>query len=115
MLTQVKANTLRALAVASAQRVEQLPGVPTLAELGITGVDADAWIAYFAPAKVPQQVVEKLWASIRGLLANPAFAAKLKEQGLIVHPRSPAEMALFIPAEIEKWAAVVKAAGLKAG
>lgn len=111
---QVAAGELKALAAASGRRAAPLPQVPTLKEAGIEGVEADAWFALFAPAGTPAAVVERLAAAVTTALAREAPKATLAKQGLTLALRRPAEVAATLPAEVEKWAAVVKAANLSA-
>src|SRR5262249_34681735 len=107
---QIESGNMRALGVASARRVAQLPAVPTFAEAGVAGVEADAWSALFAPAKTPPVVIERLYQAVAAALAKDAVKANLARQGLPVAIRSPAEMSAMLPAEVEKWAAVIRVA-----
>jgi tripartite-type tricarboxylate transporter receptor subunit TctC len=109
---QIETNTVRALAVASVQRVAQLPLVPTFAEAGVPGVEADAWSALFAPAKTPAPVIDRLHAVVAAALAKDHVKASLARQGIPPWLRSPREIAEMLPGEVEKWAAVIKAANV---
>ena len=111
LIAQLIANgSLRALAVASAARAGQLPDVPTFAQGGVAGVEADAWSALFAPAKTPPAVIERLYHAVAGALQKDTVKTGLARQGLPIALKTPAEMAAMLPAEVEKWAAVIKAA-----
>ncbi|HEU5275201.1 MAG TPA: tripartite tricarboxylate transporter substrate binding protein [Xanthobacteraceae bacterium] len=106
----IAAGKVRALAVASAQRATQLPSVPTFAEAGVAGVEADAWSALFAPAKTPRAVIDQLYAAVAGALKKQRVQDALAKQGLPIALKTPAEMSAMLPAEVEKWAAVIKTA-----
>ena len=84
--------------------------VPTFAEAGVAGVEADAWSALFAPAKTPPAVIEQLYKTVAPALANESVRANLARQGLPVALKTPAEMSAMLPGEVEKWAAVIKLA-----
>lgn len=109
---QIDGGELKALAVASAHRAARLPAVPTLGEEGIAGVEADAWFALFAPAGTPAGVIERLYRAVTAALSKDASKASLAQQGMTLALRSPAELAASLPAEIAKWAAVIKAANV---
>jgi tripartite-type tricarboxylate transporter receptor subunit TctC len=112
VIAQIEAGELKALAVASAHRAALLPQVATLAELGISGVEADAWFALFAPAKTPMAATERLYAAISTGLNTPAARNAIARQGMTLSLRPPAEVAAWLPGEVAKWAAVIKAAGV---
>jgi tripartite-type tricarboxylate transporter receptor subunit TctC len=106
----IAAGKVHALAVASAQRATQPPAVPTFAEAGVSGVEADAWSALFAPAKTPRAVIDQLYVAVAGALKKQRVQEALAKQGLPIALKSPAEMSAMLPAEVEKWAAVIKTA-----
>jgi tripartite-type tricarboxylate transporter receptor subunit TctC len=108
----IEAGVLRALAVASPRRAPRLPAVPTLAEAGIAGVEADAWFALFAPAKIPAAVLNVLYSAISAGLSTDAARDTVARQGMTLSLRPPNEVAAWLPGEVEKWAAVIKAAGV---
>jgi tripartite-type tricarboxylate transporter receptor subunit TctC len=107
---QIASGNLRALGIASAARTPQLANVPTFAEAGVQGVEADAWSALFAPAKTPQPIIDQLYQAAASALAKDSVRAKLARQGLPVAVKTPAEMAAMLPGEVAKWAAVIKTA-----
>jgi tripartite-type tricarboxylate transporter receptor subunit TctC len=113
VLPQIQAGRLTALAVTSARRQPGLPDVPTVAESGFPGFESDAWFAVFAPAGTPAEIVARLNADIRAVLAQPEVVARLKEQGFEVATSTPDELRRHVTAEIAKWGAVVKASGAK--
>ncbi len=106
----VAAGKVRALAVASAHRAVQLPDIPTFAEAGVPGVEADAWAALFAPAKTPPAVIDRLHAAVAAALKKERVVSALAKQGLPIALKMPAELSAMLPAEVTKWAAVIKAA-----
>jgi tripartite-type tricarboxylate transporter receptor subunit TctC len=109
---QIASGNIRALGIASARRTPQLDTVPTFAEAGVTGVEADAWSALFAPAKTPSAVIDQLYKAVASALANESVRANLARQGLPVALKTPAEMSAMLPGEVEKWAAVIKLANV---
>jgi tripartite-type tricarboxylate transporter receptor subunit TctC len=114
VISHIDASALRALAVASAKRAARLPNLPTLAEAGAPGIEADAWFALFAPANTPVATIERLYNAVSaGLTAEPAANA-IAAQGMTLALRPPAELAAWLPGEVAKWAAVIKAAGVVA-
>jgi tripartite-type tricarboxylate transporter receptor subunit TctC len=113
VLPFIEAGDLRALAVARDKRVERLPAVPTTTEVGVPGVDADAWFVLFAPAGTPAPVVEHLFASVSKALAQPAVQQKLAEQSIVLELRPGTAVMETLPKEIQKWADVVKDAGVR--
>ena len=109
---QIEQGTVRALALASAQRVPQLASVPTFAEAGVAGVEADAWSALFAPAKTPPAVVERLYRAVAAVLSKDAVRSSMAKQGIPAALKTPAEVAAMLPGEVEKWAVVIKTANV---
>ena len=99
----LKSGKIRALGVAGARRAKVLPDMPTLAELGVQGVDVAQWYAVFAPANADPQVVAKLNTALNGALNDPAVAAKIDDQGAEVRTSTPAELAAFVCEEAVKW------------
>jgi len=111
-LQQVKSGKIRAIAVDGTKRDPDLPDVPTTDESGVKGYDLNSWYGFVVPAGVPEPVVRKLHdAFVQALKENEA---KLAEQGYIVDGGSAKDMADAIAFESKKWAAVVKAANIKA-
>jgi tripartite-type tricarboxylate transporter receptor subunit TctC len=109
---QIAAQELRPLAIASGRRAERLPEVPTRAEAGVSGVEADAWFALFAPAKTPPAVIDRLYKAVAAALATAGAKEALARQGMTVAVQAPADVAAALPAEVAKWAAVIKAANV---
>ena len=108
----VKSGKLRALAVTTTERCEALPEVPTMAEF-IKGYEASFWAGLGAPKGTPDDIVDKLNKEINAALADPAVKAKLAGLGGTPLVSSPADFGRFIAADTEKWAKVIKFAGIK--
>ncbi|OJY01283.1 MAG: hypothetical protein BGP04_25740 [Rhizobiales bacterium 62-17] len=113
ILGQIEGGLVRAIAIASSTRMPQLPDVPTLAEAGVADVDADAWFAYFAPARTPPERITRLAGSIEKALSAPSVQETFKRNAVITHWRPPDAMPAFVAAEVKKWADVVRASGAK--
>jgi len=114
-LPHVKAAKLKALGVTGAQRTPLAPDIPTIAESGLAGYEAYGWYGIAAPARTPGAVIARLQAEVARIAQSPAMKARLAAQGLELVGNSPAEFEAFIRAEIDKWRAVLKAAGIKPG
>jgi tripartite-type tricarboxylate transporter receptor subunit TctC len=112
-LPQIKAGALRPIAVTGPQRLALLPDVPTVAEEGFPGFEASTWYGLFAPAGVPRDVAAKISADAIAALRLPDVQQKLVAQGFDVIASGPQEFAVVLKAELAKWAAVIKNAGLK--
>lgn len=110
---QVKAGKLVALGIAGPKRVPNMPGVPTLTEQGID-VDVTQWYGLFAPAKTPNEVIERLNTELNKVLASPELIAKMGEQGADVVSSTPAQFKARVVSEIAKWKKVVAASGIVA-
>jgi tripartite-type tricarboxylate transporter receptor subunit TctC len=110
----IKAGTLRGLAVTSARRSSQLPDVPTTAEAGFPQLVADNSYALFAPASTPAAIIARLHDAAVAALALPEVRDKVREQGAEVTGSSSAELGAYVAAEIPKWAALARKAGVKA-
>jgi len=111
-IEHIKAGSLRALAVTSATRSEFLPNVPTVSEF-LPGFEASFWGGLGAPRNTPAEVINKLNKEINAGLADPKLQARLAELGGVPLGGSSADFAKLIAEETEKWAKVVKFAGIK--
>ncbi len=109
----VKGGKERALAVTTAERSPDLPGVPTMIEAGYPEVTATFWNGAFAPAGTPPAVVAKLQKAWSEAVHDPAVAGKLKAMALVPSNATPAQFATIIEGDIVKFRGVVQAAGLK--
>ena len=112
-LPHIKAGKLRALAVTSEKRSSSLPDVPAVAET-LPGFGIVSWQGIFAPAGVPQPVVDRLATEMIKAINDPEIKGKLVAQGIEPSGMSPAEFGAFQKAEIEKWARVIRAGNIKA-
>ena len=111
-IEHIKSGKLRALAVTTAARSEVLPNVPTISEF-VPGYEASAWVGIGAPSNTPTEIIEKLNADINAGLTDLKLKARFAELGATVFVGSPADFGRFIADETEKWAKVVKFAGIK--
>ncbi len=109
----VKSGAARGLAVTGAQRSSVLPELPTVAESGLPGYEVSAWFGIFAPAGVPEPVVQRLNAEFVKALRDSDLRQRLASQGAEPLTSTPAEFAAYLRSEIDKWGKVVKAAGMK--
>jgi tripartite-type tricarboxylate transporter receptor subunit TctC len=112
-LPHVKTGKLRALGVSTARRSKATPDVPTIAEAGVPGFEVQNWQGVVAPAKTPRAIIDRLNREMVRLLAQPAMAEVFGTQGLDPVGNTPAEFDKLVRAEIEKWTALVKAAGIR--
>lgn len=111
---QVKAGTLRALAVTSPKRAPGLADVPTLAEAGIKGADVETWFGLTAPAGTSREIVQRLNADVRKALAAPDLQQRFAELSLSVTPSSPEELDALIKSEALRWGDVIRRANIRA-
>jgi tripartite-type tricarboxylate transporter receptor subunit TctC len=109
----VRAGTLRALAITSPQRSAIMPEIPTTAEAGFAPMVADNSYALFAPAGTPAPILARLHDATLAALRLPDVRDRLREQGAEVVGNSPTELAAYVAAEIPKWAALARQAGVK--
>lgn len=113
-LAQVQAGALRALAVASRQRLPALPDVPTFDEAGVPKMYASAWYGIVAPAGTPADVVQRLNKEVNAVTATPEVKQRMESMGALVPAgQSPEEFSTFIQSEIARYAEIVKISGAK--
>jgi tripartite-type tricarboxylate transporter receptor subunit TctC len=108
----IRAGKLRPLAVTTATRSEVLPEIPTLGDF-VPGYETSGWYGVGVPSNTPAEIVEKLNREINEALADPAMKARLADLGGTMLPGSPADFGKLIADETEKWAKVIKFAGIK--
>ncbi len=113
-IPHIKSGRLRALAVTTQKRVAALSEVPTMVEAGVAGYEAANWYCLVAPAKTHKDILARLHRDFVASLAHPEVVAALALQGMEPAPGSPAELAAYMRAERDKWARVVKDAGIVA-
>ncbi|KNE25724.1 Bug family tripartite tricarboxylate transporter substrate binding protein [Achromobacter spanius] len=113
-LAQVQAGALRALAVASHQRLPALPDVPTFEEAGVPKMFASAWYGIVAPAGTPKDVVQRLNKEVNAVVATPEVKQRMENMGALVPAgQSPEQFGAFIQSEIKRYAEIVKISGAK--
>jgi tripartite-type tricarboxylate transporter receptor subunit TctC len=112
MTENVKAGQVRALGTSASKRSTVLPEVPTIAEAGVPGYESTIWIGLMAPAGTPKPIVDKLNAEINKAIRKPEMLAAWEKQGAVPLVMTPAEFDAYLRKDIDKWAGVVKAAGL---
>ena len=112
LLGHIKNGKVRALAVTSAQRIQDLPQVPTVAE-SYKGFEAATWFGFVGPAGMPQPAVAKLNAEINKALQSPELKQRLNDQGAAVLGGSPEQFGALIKSDIARWAPIIKESGAK--
>jgi len=112
-MVHVKAGKLRALAVAASQRVPALPDLPTVAEGGVNGYDADNWFGLFVPKGTPAAAIGRLNDAVVKVLAEPDLGTLLAQQGYVISYGPPGRLIDVTAAEVVKWGGVVKSANIK--
>ena len=109
----IKSGQLRAIAVTTAKRVSELPGLPAISEF-VPGYDASAWYGLGAPKDTPRDIINKLNREINAAVADASIKKRFDDLGCTIIAGSPADLAKLIAADTERWAKVVRFAGLKA-
>ena len=104
---------LRSIAVTGATRSRVVPNIPTVAESGVPGFEVTSWFGVSAPAKTPRDIVDRLNSEILRALKSPDIQTRFHDLGVDVLGNSPEQATLYVQNEINKWAKVVKAAGIK--
>jgi tripartite-type tricarboxylate transporter receptor subunit TctC len=116
-IPQIESKTVKAIALLTTSRSPSLPGLATAQEQGLANFNADAWLAFFLPKGTPVSIIQKLQRATVMAMDTPLVKERLKEVGVAVVPperRSPEYLQNFVVSEIEKWAAVIKTAGISA-
>jgi tripartite-type tricarboxylate transporter receptor subunit TctC len=112
-LSQIKGGKLRALAVTTAKRNPVLPDVPTIGEAGVKGGESALWVAMWGPAGMSREIVNKINADTRKALADPGVKSKLQNLGNDTMDMSPQQFSKLVHSEMQDYARVLKAAGIK--
>jgi tripartite-type tricarboxylate transporter receptor subunit TctC len=113
-VAQVKAGTLKLLAVSTAKRSPAAPDVPTVAEAaGLADFDLSLWQGIFAPRGTPKEVVARINAEIDKIVTQPDFRARLRDEGADVTPLTVDQFAAFVKAESDKYLSIIKQSGVK--
>lgn len=110
---RVDAGQLRALALTAGKRSAVMPDLPTMSELGYKDVDVSTWFAFLAPAGTPADVVSRLNAELTAGMRQPDAMKRLQSAGAELNPGSPQDLQMFLEADVARWAAVVRKAGIK--
>ncbi len=113
LLPHIRAGRVRALAVATAQRLPQLPGVPTFIESGFPGFEVNGWTGLATTAGTPPEVVARLEAETRSALAGAEAGALLEKAGVTVHFMAAREFSAFFGAEMERFALAIRQSGAR--
>lgn len=111
-LQHIKTGRIKVLGVASLQRSSMLPDVPTVAESGLPGYEAYSWAALFAPAKTPPAVLEKINSDFNTVMNDEGVRQRLLKAGAEANPGTQEQMRQRLRGELEKWAKVIKTAGI---
>jgi len=110
---QTKAGKIRALAISSAKRSPLMPDLPSVAEAGVPGFDVNGWYGLFVPTGTPAPIVSRLNAVMAQVAAMPELRKQFSALGAEITSLPPDQFALFVRAEMTKWAKVVKDSGMK--
>jgi tripartite-type tricarboxylate transporter receptor subunit TctC len=113
VLPHLKNGKLRAIAVTSPKRTHVLPDVPTVAESGFPGFETTVWWGLLAPAGTPKDIVARLSEEVARAMQTPELQARFKDMGAEIVASNPEQFARFLKADVEKWAATIKSAGIR--
>jgi tripartite-type tricarboxylate transporter receptor subunit TctC len=114
VVTQIKAEKLKGLAVTSPRRLTSLPRVPTAEESGLANFNLDSWFALYAPAGTPADIVQLLNTEIGKVLAMPEVRRKAEDSGTSVEQMTAAQLGEFTRKELEHWGRVIRSANITA-
>ena len=109
----LKAGTLRGLAVTSAKRQPSWPNIPTMAEAGVPDMEVPVWTAFFAPAKTPRAIIERLQKEVARAVQTPEVKERFAQMGLEPVGSTPQELGRIVARDVAKYTAVAKAANIK--
>jgi len=112
-LPNVRAGKVRALAVATSERLAVIPDLPTMAEAGLTGVEGGAWFALFAPARTPRAVIDWWNRETRRVFSDPEARDRFVSQGATLPLGTPEALGAFVAADTQRWGRVIRTAGIK--
>ncbi len=114
ILPHIRAGAVRPMAAVSAQRLPELPDLPTFAEQGVQGMAIDSWFGFLAPSRTPRATINALNAAFGKALDNEAVRQRMVQLGVVPLGGSPEEMDRFMRAEVERWTNVVRQRGIRA-
>ena len=109
----VQSGRARLLAVATLNRSPLAPDIPSMDELGYKGFDIPAWLGLFAPARTPKEIIARINAETSKVVARPDVRQTLAAMGMDVVTSTPDELGDYVKSEIQKWARLVKDAGIQ--
>jgi len=112
MLPLSSQGQMRLLAVTTAKRAPMAPDVPAIGET-LPGYDVSGWYALFVPAKMPKDIIQKMYTGVKAATEDPTIRKRLEEQAMIVVGSTPDELGRFHKAELDKWGPLIKEAGIK--
>jgi putative tricarboxylic transport membrane protein len=115
--SQIKAGKIKVYGVTTKSRVASLPDVPTMEEAGLPGFEVGVWHALYAPKDTPKPIIDKLTAALQAALANQTVIDRFAELGTAPVPQdqaTPEALQKHLSAEIDRWAPIIKAAGVYA-
>ena len=114
ILGHVQAGRVRALAVAAKSRHPLMPDVPTTGEAGFPNFELEAWVALFAPAGTPRDVIAKLTAVVHEAVQSPAVMERARTTGMAIRYMPPAELDATVRADLQYWSKVIRDAKITA-
>lgn len=114
-MQHTKSGKIKALAIFSPKRSPMAPNIPTTAEIGYPGLEAETWIAIFVPTNTPKPIIQKIYEATQKVLARPAIRAQLEEQGFRIIGNTPEEFSKYYFSEMERYGKIVKDANMKDG
>jgi tripartite-type tricarboxylate transporter receptor subunit TctC len=115
-IPQIQGGRVKAFAVTSAERNEQLKDLPTMQEAGLSGFEITQWHALYAPHGTPPAIIARLSAALEKALAEPSIVARFSDLGTVLFPagrRGPAQTGEYLRREVEKWERVIREAGVR--
>ncbi len=107
-------NSLRILGIASKERIPTAPELPTLAEQGFDGVEAELWFGLLAPAGTPREIITRYNSAINEIVREPQVIELAAKQGIVIRGGTPEQLAEFLVRDMATWRTVIKEAGIKA-
>jgi tripartite-type tricarboxylate transporter receptor subunit TctC len=107
-LADIKAGKLKALATSASRRIPELPDVPTVRELGYAMLEADGWNGFFAPAKTPREVIDRLHKEIASAMRHPDVAKRMREMAAEPIGSSPAEQDAILKRQMDQFRPIIK-------
>jgi len=113
-LPLARSGRLKAIAVSTDTRSPAAPDIPTIAESGLTGFSVGTWYGLMAPGNMPTDLVERLNQEVNNALLQPDLQARLASFGMQPRPQTASQFSNFLKKEVDKWAAVIKGAGVQA-